>query len=511
MGQLALAVAAGGKAWSAIDIEEGGDVLYMALEDYDRRMKFRFGNFLQEEAPPERLHFTYYSDIDRDDLEAQIYEWAESKDNVKLIVVDTMAKAEKAPSKHADTYYATTESVAKWQALAVRYECAIVFVHHFSKWVRDAEDIFDAVLGSTGITGAADTLLALTKKDTDGRLHVRGRDVGDMVYAMEFDPDMTTPCPWVFKGEAARYEATSEQQEIIDVFLQSGSDRLTMSEITSYFDPDQKPKIQKRVQRMAKSGILVQPVKRGPYMLPHDAVDTHVHNVLSDGNANENNDLPADTSLSTHVHNNGMDTIDTADRMDRVDTIDKIFTREEYATCYSFVDALAIHNVHDPMEDDVEGVADGKIGLRCNVCALDLIGPASQGADLREGELFAPTESYQFESADDGTSDFDILDDTSLVDDCDESEAIEDAYRLAKRSEEVMLVSQSDDRLITSDPVDHDILSATSVGLAEPEAGDEFDNDARASRDRTCSHFNRNLIEKGGVGWSKCLDCGKIL
>ena len=77
---------------------------------------------------------------------------------------------------------------------------AIVLLHHNRK--MDAEDPFDTVSGTLGLTGAADTILIMRRHAGSVLLHVRGRDVEESETPLQFNKDT---CRWTMLGaEAAK-------------------------------------------------------------------------------------------------------------------------------------------------------------------------------------------------------------------------------------------------------------------------------------------------------------------
>ncbi len=82
--------------------------------------------------------------------------------------------------------------------LANEHGISVLVVHHVRK--ADAEDPFDTVSGSTGLTGAADSTLILTRRESDSGviLYGRGRDLEEFERGLEFDPDT---CRWRDLGD----------------------------------------------------------------------------------------------------------------------------------------------------------------------------------------------------------------------------------------------------------------------------------------------------------------------
>jgi RecA-family ATPase len=148
----ALAVSSGRPAFGSIPVLLG-DVLYLALEDNQRRLKKRLLHMGVTDAP-ERLTFhTDWPDLDNGCVLA-VEQWLDAHSDARLIVVDVLAKVRGMAGKEW-AYEADYKVLSGLQALAGRYGVAIVVVHHTRK--MEADDPFDSVSGTRGLTGAADT------------------------------------------------------------------------------------------------------------------------------------------------------------------------------------------------------------------------------------------------------------------------------------------------------------------------------------------------------------------
>jgi hypothetical protein len=110
---LAVAISMGGKAFGSIEVEEG-DVLYLALEDNERRLKKRLDKLCQSVVPP-RLDIAFECPpIDKGGIEA-IRDWVAQKDNPRLIIVDEMLTRDRnarrmGPRRHGPVASAPTRS-----------------------------------------------------------------------------------------------------------------------------------------------------------------------------------------------------------------------------------------------------------------------------------------------------------------------------------------------------------------------------------------------------------------
>ena len=84
-----------------------------------------------------------------------------------------------------------------------------------------ADDIFDTVSGSLGLTGSIDQLMVLQRPSTvdEGTLHGTGRDIEEFAWAMLWDRKKAR---WSILGEATSHHLTQKQQGIIDLLKQKG-------------------------------------------------------------------------------------------------------------------------------------------------------------------------------------------------------------------------------------------------------------------------------------------------
>jgi hypothetical protein len=107
--------------------------------------------------------------------------------------------------------------VLELRQLASEFGIAIVVVHHLRK--ADADDAFDTVSGTLGLTGAPDSILVL-KRDSTGHfvLHGRGRDLVEIEKAMTFFADK---CIWRIAGDAAAVRRSRERNAILDAIAEA--------------------------------------------------------------------------------------------------------------------------------------------------------------------------------------------------------------------------------------------------------------------------------------------------
>jgi RecA-family ATPase len=214
----AIAVARNGFTLGDLHCKEG-DVLYCALEDNRRRLKSRMTKLLGvTQEWPERLFYRCQMRRLAEGGLDTIRDWIKSVPDPRLIIIDTLAMV-RAPKKHDDSNYISDyNSVLELRKLASEHGIAIVVVHHLRK--ADADDAFDTISGTLGLTGAPDTILVL-KRDSGGNiiLHGKGRDLIEIEKAMVFDRES---CLWRIVGDAAAVQRSNERKTVLDAIEEAG-------------------------------------------------------------------------------------------------------------------------------------------------------------------------------------------------------------------------------------------------------------------------------------------------
>jgi hypothetical protein len=142
--------------------------------------------------------------------------WIKGQKNARLVIVDTLAQFRPRASRGDTLYSADYAAIAGLQKLASTYNIADLIVHHDRK--ADADDPFDTVSGSLGITGAADTILILKRQSSGVTLYVRGRDIEESEKALQFDK---VSCRWAVLGDAADVHRSDERKRILEVLTDS--------------------------------------------------------------------------------------------------------------------------------------------------------------------------------------------------------------------------------------------------------------------------------------------------
>lgn len=254
-----VAVANGGKAMDAIPCEQG-DVLGLMLEDNERRLQRRLRQLRLSDLPDRLTLLTEWPTLD-DDCCREIEAWIAGAENPRLIVVDVFARVKGSKSAKETDYDADYRQAAMLQSVASKHGLAVVLIHHTRKMAAD--DPFDEVSGTRGLTGAADSVLVL-KRDPGTQtvvLYGRGRDLEEVDTAVQFDKDTGN---WSVIGAAWQVADTAERREIQEVLGRS-VDPMSPTEIADVIGKTRQ-NVQKMLTKMYADGKVEQ-VTRGRYTL----------------------------------------------------------------------------------------------------------------------------------------------------------------------------------------------------------------------------------------------------
>jgi hypothetical protein len=295
---LGVAVASGGVALGTKPVE-GGDVLYLALEDNPRRLQGRLKKMLAGEAAPGRLHIaTEWPRMDEGGSEL-LENWLGVNPHGRLVVVDILKRVRPLANsnRNRSVYDADYEALQSLQSLASEYGVAILVVHHTRKLA--AVDPVDEVSGSTGLSGGADGILVL-KRDrgrADAYLHVTGREIEEEVeLALRWDANLAS---WSLVGDADEYRLSNERQQILGA-LQNAEALMSPKEIAEATDKTV-DSVKVLLGEMVKAGQVANP-SYGKYGLPSTTP-------YSPYSANSDGDEEGKSKESKH----SKDTSDTAE------------------------------------------------------------------------------------------------------------------------------------------------------------------------------------------------------
>lgn len=226
--QLSEAVAGGnGKAFG-VEAFDPGDVLYCALEDSQRRLHSRLHKMHPWGGDVSgRIHFATEWPRIGDGCIEQLSEWCDAHPKARLIILDTWRAIKPVTAGNGSAYDEDATSAAPLLEFTKRRPgLAVIVVHHVRK--MDADDIFDTISGTHGLTGIFDTLMVLARHGEGVKLAAQGRDLEGYEKAMERD---RLTGGWIVKGDAGEIAKTTERQEMLDALADANGEPLTLAAI----------------------------------------------------------------------------------------------------------------------------------------------------------------------------------------------------------------------------------------------------------------------------------------
>jgi len=249
-----------------------GDAIYFGLEDSKRRIKDRVSKmgFAKLKQPQIVLggDVPYLSFGFEECLE----NWIKSKENPRLVVIDTLARIKPRQSKSGTAYDQDNLLMNGIQKLAVQNNLTVLFITHLSK--SSQEYSFDKIQGSVGVQGMTDAMWMLDRGDgvnSKASLKGRGRDILDFEYALNWDG---VSMSYLYEGNLDIINQNENRREITKAMedLTKDLDQVRPSDVAKFYGVPSNSKDGRRMartmQRMADQFELDRGLKYGTYKLP---------------------------------------------------------------------------------------------------------------------------------------------------------------------------------------------------------------------------------------------------
>ncbi|QVI29929.1 AAA family ATPase [Mycolicibacterium neoaurum] len=173
---IALACAGGGVALGHFPVQ-ARPVLYLALEDGERRLQHRFRQLMGGHPIPD-IAVCIDIPVALEQAHAFIREHATDK---PLVILDTFGKVMATAGKpsYGDDYRQMSQLMEMQKQSP---GSTFLVIHHTRK--ADASDFVDKLSGTSGIAGAADFIIVVNRErgESSGSLSVTGRDIPEADY-----------------------------------------------------------------------------------------------------------------------------------------------------------------------------------------------------------------------------------------------------------------------------------------------------------------------------------------
>ena len=204
---LGLAVASGGKAFGHINVGKPRAVLYLALEDGERRVQDRARKLLHDQPIPANMHFV--TDVPPLLVLDVLNAWMEANaDEQPLVILDTLGRVMPSARPGESAYERDYRIGTQLKRLAdARPGSTLLVVHHVRKQAGD--DWMDSTSGTNGLNGSADFTVNLSRdrNSDDGLVRVTGRDVIEGEYSVTVKDG-----EWALAGESLNDAAQAAAQ-----------------------------------------------------------------------------------------------------------------------------------------------------------------------------------------------------------------------------------------------------------------------------------------------------------
>ena len=184
---LAISVA-NGTEFMGVQTEKRG-VIYLALEDGDYRLQERGRKVAGDRPIPSNLYLVKEAPVLADGLLSMLKALADECGDVGMVIIDTLQKVRGVAGKTEGVYGYDYRELGQLHQYALQNNLAVVLVHHLNKGGDDS-DFVGRLNGSTGISGAADSIITLSRSkrgDRETKMSITGRDIVERTLILEMD------------------------------------------------------------------------------------------------------------------------------------------------------------------------------------------------------------------------------------------------------------------------------------------------------------------------------------
>lgn len=256
---LSVGVAIGGCVLGKIFVQQG-DVLYLALEDTQRRLQERINgsDILDDTVDLSRLDLITNIPRQHEGGLQYVQYWLETHKEARLVIIDTLQMFRKQLTGKGNMYAEDYDVISNIKAVGDKFNVPILIIHHLKKGMEG--DWLSEISGSQGIAGAADSIFSLKRERNSniGILHRTGRDVEEKDFFMKLEN-----YGWILQEDAENFTMPEWKRQILDFLKENISVTPMQLAISANIDANT---AQKNLYRLMKEGI-VKKVGRGTYEL----------------------------------------------------------------------------------------------------------------------------------------------------------------------------------------------------------------------------------------------------
>ena len=257
---IAVALATGQEVFGHYEVPAAVKVAYCALEDGPRRV---YRRLTQMEA--------HTHDLSKLDILFKMPSFQEGgievitglvEEGVQLIIIDVLAKVEGQGKNGAKDYLEAYETFAPLVELRNQHSFTLVMITHLRK--AEAQEMSDAVMGSTAYVGAQDVVWTFTRRQGEhsGFLEIADKDMAEKTVELTFQEQSGW---WTFVGEGDEYAASKEEHEVVTFLREEGKPQSILQIMQGVGVPQVKyHTFRKRLQRMVADGLVIR-TDRGLY------------------------------------------------------------------------------------------------------------------------------------------------------------------------------------------------------------------------------------------------------
>lgn len=193
--QMALSIASGREFWGRETTK--GNVLYMAFDDDEKRVKQRLGTLSGNGDAPDGFDIAFGIDGEGT-LPDGLDRYLDKSIDTKVVIIDSLENISTGKEPCRMGYEHDYEMLAHMKKIADKHQVAVIVITHTGE-TKDNNDWMDNTCGSIGISGTADTIMWLLEKENWKKYSfgVTSRDFPELSLEIEF---MNDTCQWECAG-----------------------------------------------------------------------------------------------------------------------------------------------------------------------------------------------------------------------------------------------------------------------------------------------------------------------